>query len=170
MEDWTEKYRPKKLDEIVGNDNAIIELRKWANSWKEGKPKKNAVILSGKPGIGKTSVVIALAKDYGWTLLELNTSDARNAMKIKKVATSGAINETFDDQGRFISSNEGGRKLIMLDEADNLYERIEGGKDNQTNDLSDKGGKKAIVETIKISNQPIVLIAVSYTHLRAHET
>ena len=31
MEDWTEKYRPKNLEEIVGNHQAIIELKKWAN-------------------------------------------------------------------------------------------------------------------------------------------
>ena len=165
MEDWTEKYRPNTLDEIVGNDNAISELRKWANSWKNADHKKKAVILSGKPGIGKTSAVIALAKDYGWTLLELNTSDARNASKIKNVATYGALNETFDDHGRFISSRDGGRKLIMLDEADNLYERVEGGKSNIDNNFSDKGGKKAIIDTIKITNQPIVLIVNNYYNL-----
>ena len=165
MEDWTEKYRPDTLDEIVGNDNAISELRKWANSWRNNSPKKNAAILSGKPGIGKTSAVIALARDYGWTLLELNTSDARNATRIKNVVTYGAINETFDDQGRFVSSREGGRKLIMLDEADNLYERAVGGKNTKDDDLSDKGGKKAIIDTIKISNQPIVLIVNNYYNL-----
>ena len=165
MEDWTEKYRPGTLDEIVGNDHAVSELRKWANSWSNGVPKKRAVILSGKAGIGKTSAVIALAKDYRWTLLELNTSDARNASKIKNVATSGAINETFDDQGRFISSRDGGRKLIMLDEADNLYERIESSTDKKNDDLSDKGGKKAIVDTIKITNQPIILIVNNYYNL-----
>jgi len=161
MEDWTEKYRPKSLDEIVGNERAVIELRKWANSWIKGVPKKRAVILSGKPGTGKTSSAFALANDYGWTAVELNTSDARNATKIKNVATFGAINETFDDQGRFISSKSGGRKLIILDEADNLYERING-SDKTDEDFSDRGGKKAIVDTIKITNQPIILIVNDY--------
>lgn len=165
MIDWTEKYRPGNLDEIVGNEHAIIELRKWADSWVKGIPKKRALILSGKPGIGKTSAVIALAKDFKWTLLELNTSDARNALKIKNVATYGAINETFDDQGRFISSRTGGRKLIMLDEADNLYEKIGSSNDNIGDDLSDKGGKKAIIDTIKITKQPIILIVNNYYDL-----
>lgn len=161
MEDWTEKYRPKSLDDIVGNERAIIELRKWASSWKKSTPVKRAVILSGKAGIGKTSSAYALANDYGWTAIELNTSDARNATRIKNVATYGAINETFDDQGRFISSKDGGRKLIILDEADNLYERIEGSETNNE-DLSDRGGKKAIIDTIKITNQPIILIVNDY--------
>lgn len=106
MGDWTEKYRPKSLNEIVGNEKAIIELTKWANQWIEGKPNKKAVILSGKPGTGKTSSAIALANDFKWTMIELNTSDARNAIKIKKVATTGSINETFADDGSFISSKK----------------------------------------------------------------
>jgi len=164
MGDWTEKYRPNSLDEIVGNEKAIIELRNWASSWANKIPKKRAIILSGKPGTGKTSSALALANDFGWTPIELNTSDARNAEKIKKVATFGAINETFSDDGRFISSIDGGRKLIILDEADNLYEKSV--NNNQgCNDLSDKGGKKAIIETIKITRQPIILIVNDYYSL-----
>ncbi|MGF3584995.1 MAG: replication factor C large subunit, partial [Thermoplasmatota archaeon] len=164
MEDWTEKYRPKTLDEVIGNERAVIELRKWAKSWDSGTPKKRALILSGKPGTGKTSSAIALANDYKWALIELNASDARNATKIKRVATYGAVNETFDDHGRFISSKTGGRKLIVLDEADNLYEKIET-SDETEDDYSDKGGKKAIVDTIKITNQPIILIVNDYYNL-----
>ena len=165
MEDWTEKYRPKNLGEIVGNERAITELKKWADEWNRGNPKKRAVILSGSPGTGKTSSALAIAKDYGWPAIELNTSDARNATKIKNVATFGAINETFDDNGDFISSLKGGRKLIILDEADNLYEKIEKIKDKGKIDLSDRGGKKAIVDTIKITKQPIVLIVNDYYSL-----
>ena len=164
MEDWTEKYRPKSLDDIVGNEKAVSDLRKWAKSWDKDIPKKRALILAGKAGVGKTSCAYALAKDYGWQVIELNTSDARNACKIKAVATYGALNETFDDSGNFSLSKDGGRKIIILDEADNLYEKIQGSK-NIDNDLSDKGGKKAIIETIKITKQPIVLIVNDYYNL-----
>ncbi len=166
MEDWTEKYRPYTLDEVVGNDKAVTYLKKWAQSWEKGKPIKKAVILSGNAGVGKTSAAIALARDYNWTLIELNSSDARNAERIKKVATSGAVNETFDNNGNFVSSRKGGRKIILLDEADNLYERLKGSNsDKDSTDYSDKGGKKAIVETIKITNQPIILVVNDYYSL-----
>ncbi len=164
MEDWTEKYRPKTLDELVGNEKAIVELRRWAKSWSQGAPKQKPIILSGKAGTGKTSSALALANEQGWTTIELNTSDARNAQKIKDVATSGAVNETFSNDGSFISSKSGGRKLILLDEADNLYETRAASSDTSS-DLSDRGGKKAIVETIKITSQPIILIVNDYYSL-----
>lgn len=164
MEDWTEKYRPTSLDDVIGNERAITTLRSWAQSWKSAKiPKKKAVILSGKPGVGKTSCALALASNVGWTAIELNASDARNATTIKRIATTGAINETFDSSGAFLPRSKGGRKLIILDEADNLYERIE--KSTSGNDFSDKGGKKAIVETIKLTKQPIILIVNDYYQL-----
>src|SRR5512136_2711186 len=100
MEDWTEKYRPKTLREIVGNERALSTLRSWAQHWNQRTiPEKRAVILSGKPGTGKTSTALALAFDMGWTVLELNASDARNETAIKRVATAGAVNETFDSNG-----------------------------------------------------------------------
>jgi replication factor C large subunit len=157
MEDWTEKYRPKTLRDVIGNDRALSSLRVWAGRWNQGKlPEKRAAILSGKPGTGKTSSALALASDMGWTALELNASDARNETAIKRVALTGAINETFDRFGGFTSSRKGGRKLIILDEADNLYEKID--RSEGESSLGDKGGKKAIVDTIRATKQPIILI------------
>ena len=85
MEDWTEKYRPKSLDKVVANEHATIELKKWADEWNRHIPQKRAVIITGKPGIGKTSSALALANDFGWTAIELNASDTRNAIKIRNI-------------------------------------------------------------------------------------
>ena len=147
---WVEKYRPRTLRDIVGNNQAIAQMKKWAMDWDQGKPQK-PIILVGKPGCGKTSAARALANDMKWGVIELNASDVRNEKNIKRIAMVGAVNETFTDDGKFISSKFGGRKLIIFDEADNLYE----GKD-------DRGGKKAIVETIRVAKQPIILIGNDY--------
>ena len=157
--DWTEKHRPRSLKEVVGNGPGLGRLKAWAEAWSSGQvPEKRAVVLAGPPGTGKTSTALALAADMGWTPIELNASDARNSGTIRKVATAGALHHTFAADGSF-GDGGAGRKLIILDEADNLYERAgEGGLDESGSDLSDKGGKAQIVETIRTTRQPIVLI------------
>jgi replication factor C large subunit len=158
--DWTEKYRPISLSHIYGNNKAVQTLTRWAHDWDRGIPEKRGIILSGSPGIGKTSAALALANDMEWGIIELNASDVRSGDKIKSIATRGSLFETFTDTGEFIRAKEGGRKLIILDEADNLYERVSAGAgtDASGKDYSDRGGKRAIVETVKNTMQPIILI------------
>src|SRR3989449_2255464 len=150
MTTWAEKYRPKSLHEVVGNPTAVSELERWARSWEKGTPDRRAVILAGPPGTGKTSAAIALANDMGWTVVEMNASDRRNAEAVRQVAFRGATAQTFSDSGEFLTTAAGGRKLVLLDEADNLVGR------------QDTGGIGAIVDTIRRSGQPIVLIANDY--------
>ena len=209
-EDWTEKYRPRSLKEVLGTPKAVETMRLWAQRWTDGEPEVKALILSGEPGTGKTSAAMALAADFNWGSLELNASDARNKDTIEAVALSGSVNETFTSTGEFRPSREGGRKLIILDEADNLYERAGSGgagpeyrerlvrktgtrggdKDEGTGDgeqmvesagkkgretsgdagvtwevekvkvadMTDRGGKGAIIKTIRSTHQPVILI------------
>ena len=138
--EWTEKYRPAKLSEVVGNDKAIGELRAWAeaiNIGTESAKVKRAAILHGPPGCGKTSAAYALASDMGWEVIELNASDQRNEGVIKSIVGHASRSNTFSRRTR----------LIILDEADNLH-----GKE-------DRGGTRAITEIVKKSSQPVILIA-----------
>lgn len=143
--DWSEKHRPASLEDLVGNGKAIEELREWAESWNDGTPKERAVVLAGDPGVGKTSAAIALARDMGWGIIEMNASDTRNEEIVRRIAGSGAMNRAFGADGSF-TKEKGGRQLVVLDEADNLFGR------------EDRGGMKAIVEVIREAKQPIVLI------------
>ena len=149
MVDWAEKHRPRSLKDIVGNPTAIKELRAWADSW-EHRPVKKAVVLSGDAGVGKTSAALALARDMGWIALEMNASDARTAGRIKETAGRGATQQSFTASGDFLTAREGGRKLIILDEADNLFGN------------TDRGGAAQIAETVRETGQPIVLIVNDY--------
>ncbi len=153
QDEWTEKYRPRSLSDIVGNEAAVRSIRRWAESWTHGVPRTKAIVLRGEPGIGKTSAALALANDMGWDFIEMNASDHRNAASIKRVAGLGATGQTFSPNGEFLSSSKGRRKLIIIDEADNLFGR------------EDHGGAKAIVETIKEAGQPIILLVNDYREL-----
>ena len=135
--DWTEKYRPSSLSELRGNDKARDALREWADTWAD---HREAVILHGSPGVGKTSAAHALAEDEGWPTIELNASDSRTKDVIERVAGEAAKSGTLTAGGA-------GRRLVILDEADNLHGNV------------DRGGTRAITSLVKEANQPMVLIA-----------
>lgn len=151
--DWAESYRPRSLSEIIGNSHAIDQLRSWAESWAKGKPKKKGLIMIGDPGIGKTSAALALAADFGWDVVELNASDSRNAEAVDRIVGHGSRADSFSSDGSYRSIAEGRLKLIVFDEADNLF-------GNQ-----DKGGARSIVQALRETAQPIVLIVNDYYEL-----
>ena len=137
--DWTEKYRPQTLSAVVGHNKALEELKAWAVTWLHGIPENRAVVLYGKAGIGKTTTAHALAREMGWEVIELNASDQRTADVIEKVVGSAS------QMGNLTGSKT--KRLIIMDEADNIH------------GTSDRGGERAIVELIKKTNHPIILIA-----------
>ena len=137
--DWTEKYRPQTLLQVVGHNKAVEELKNWAQAWMRGVPEARAVVLYGRAGIGKTTAAHALAHDMGWEVIEMNASDQRTAEIIEKVAGSASQMNTLQGSGM--------KRLVIMDEADNIH------------GTADRGGEKAILELIKKTHQPIILIA-----------
>ncbi len=147
MADWTERYRPSTLSEVRGNDKARDAFAEWARSWDD---HREAVILHGSPGIGKTSAAHALASDLDWETVELNASDQRTADVIERFAGRAARNATLGGSaagGGASGGDTASRQLVILDEADNIHGNY------------DRGGASAITELVKESGQPIVLIA-----------
>ncbi|MYL15407.1 replication factor C large subunit [Halorubrum terrestre] len=147
MADWTEKYRPSTLSEVRGNDKARDAFAEWARSWDD---HREAVVLHGSPGVGKTSAAHALANDMGWETVELNASDQRTADVIERFAGRAARNATLGGSaagGGAAGGDTASRQLVILDEADNIHGNY------------DRGGASAITKLVKESGQPIVLIA-----------
>ncbi len=108
---WVEKYRPKRLDDIVDQEHVVRRLKAYVESG--NLPN---LLFAGPPGTGKTTAALCLAREmFGehWrdNFLELNASDERGIdvirTKVKNFARTRPI---------------GGApfKIIFLDEADNL--------------------------------------------------
>lgn len=109
---WIEKYRPQKLEDIVGNEETLVRLQAIA---KDGNLPN--LILCGPPGTGKTTSVHALAMEllgdsYKVGVLELNASDARGIDVVRNQIKSFAMNKVTLPPKR--------HKIIILDEADSM--------------------------------------------------
>jgi len=137
---WVEKHRPKKLNEVMGQATAVQQMERWAQEWAKGKPVKTALLVYGAAGTGKSAAASALAREFGWDLLEMNASDERTLKEIQRIAGTAATSGT-------LVGGAGGRRLVVLDEADNVH------------GTADRGGYKAIKELIEQTKNPLILIA-----------
>lgn len=111
MEVWIEKYRPKKFDDVLGQDIVIKGLKSYA-------AVKNMphLMFSGRQGTGKTASAYCLAREmFGdmWhqNFMELNASDERGIDTVRDKIKSFAKSAPIGDE-EF--------KIIFLDEADAL--------------------------------------------------
>ena len=99
MKNWTKKYQPKTLNDVVGQQKIKTSISKT-------KP----LILYGPTGTGKTSIIYAYAKEKNLELLEINASDVRN-----KNAIESKIGASIKQQSLFSKG-----KIILIDEIDAL--------------------------------------------------
>lgn len=131
---WSEVYRPQRVEQMVGNEDVRIAVVKWLSAWVSGsKP----LLLIGPPGVGKTTIVHALARQFDYDLVEMNASDVRNRDSIE-----ARIKPIFANTSLF-----GRRILLFLDEVDGISGR------------EDSGGLDALVELIKEPTVPVIMAA-----------
>ncbi|MFX0025960.1 MAG: AAA family ATPase [Candidatus Hermodarchaeota archaeon] len=115
---WVEKYRPRTFDEIVSQNIAVNNLRKFTNSG-----NMPHLIFSGPAGTGKTSTALIIAREmikgekYSRNVLELNASDTVRMDYVRSVI------KDFVSQKMIIDENS--LKFIILDEADNIPGQVQ---------------------------------------------
>ncbi len=107
--------------------------------------EKAAVLLEGPPGIGKTSIVYALANDFNMEVIETNASDTRTKATIEK-----RLKETTKTRGIMDYIAQSKEKLILIDEIDGIY------------GVQDRGAIPTVIELIQNTQFPIIMCSNEY--------
>ena len=130
---WIRKYLPVKLDQVIGQTIAILQIKDFI---KNNKGKK-ALFLYGPTGTGKTSCVQALCNENDFELVEINASDSRNKKSIEELLGAVVNQTSLFSKG----------KLILIDELDGISGR------------KDRGAVNAIKDIVSKSSFPIIFTA-----------
>ncbi len=126
---WLDKYKPKHLQDIKGQEKALLQLKKAVQD-------KKPALLYGPVGSGKTSSAYALAQDLQYEILEINASDFRDKESIHSIV-GGSLQQASLFQRE---------KLVLIDEVDGIS-----GSD-------DRGGVQAITSLLEKPGHAVVLI------------
>ncbi|KAH9819105.1 replication factor RFC1 C terminal domain-containing protein, partial [Melampsora americana] len=154
---WPMKYAPKALNELCGNKTQVEKLQNWLRDWPKNrkakftKPGKDGlglyrcVVLSGPPGVGKTTTAHLVSKLEGYDIIEMNASNTRS----KKLLEAGCRDITGNTGiGGFLESSEpkNEKLVLIMDEVDGMS-------------AGDRGGVGALNALIRKTRVPIIAIA-----------
>ncbi|MDX1797306.1 MAG: replication factor C large subunit [Candidatus Lokiarchaeia archaeon] len=137
--------------EKVNRENKRIREFNRTASEKDQKEEKRipsekaAVLLEGPPGIGKTSIVYALANDFNMEVIETNASDTRTRDALER-----KLKETTKSRGIIDFITESKEKLILIDEIDGIY------------GVKDRGAIPTVINLIQNTQFPIIMCSNEY--------
>ena len=164
---WTEKYRARKFTELVGDERTHRQTLRWLKAWDEVvfpgsvKPKmkvfndkdpnpqqhRKILLLTGPPGLGKTTLAHVCAKQAGYEVLEINASDDRSRDVVRGRIKDALGTETvrgIKEQGK---ARKAGRPVcVVVDEVDGV-----------TTGSSSSGGEggfvKALIDLVQLDQR-----------------
>ena len=142
---WVDKYKPQSIKDIFGNSQNIKKIQNWLKVFNnEVKPKKdfkNCILISGGPGIGKTSIAHIILKEAGYNTIEFNASELR-ASKI----ISEKLNTILSGKSIKMMFKKDIKTGIIMDEVDG----IESKRECSASDISDYINYSSIRQIAKL--------------------
>ncbi|KAJ8523102.1 hypothetical protein ONZ45_g367 [Pleurotus djamor] len=133
---WVDRYRPNRYIDLIGNERVARDVMSWVKLWdwcvfgrnNKGKkrardgeeelwdndeyhrPREKLLLISGPPGLGKTTLAHVVARQAGYEVIEINASDARSGQVVDE-----RIRPTLE-AGSTIRSKK--PVLLIIDEID----------------------------------------------------
>nr|XP_023026436.1 replication factor C subunit 1 [Leptinotarsa decemlineata] len=171
---WTEKYKPKDLKGIIGqqgDSSNMSKLQKWLKNWyrnqlpevrkKIPRPSpwaKNddgafykAALLSGPPGVGKTTTATLVSKDMGFDVVEFNASDTRSKRLLHEEVSQLLSTTTIAGFAAGKKTTDK-KRVLLMDEVDGMAGN------------EDRGGIQELINLIKNTSIPIICMCNDRNH------
>ncbi|XP_063459587.1 replication factor C subunit 1 isoform X7 [Pan paniscus] len=171
---WVDKYKPTSLKTIIGqqgDQSCANKLLRWLRNWQKSssEDKKHAkfgkfsgkddgssfkaALLSGPPGVGKTTTASLVCQELGYSYVELNASDTRSKSSLKAIVAESLNNTSikgFYSNGA--ASSVSTKHALIMDEVDGMAGN------------EDRGGIQELIGLIKHTKIPIICMCNDRNH------
>ena len=178
---WTEKYRAHKFTDLVGDERTHRAVLRWLKAWDpivfpgmaKPKAKKGAqeaamedrqqhrkiLLLTGPPGLGKTTLAHVCAKQAGYEVLEINASDDRSRDVVKGRIKDALGTETVRGVKEQNQARKAGRPIcVVVDEVDGVVTGSSGGG-------GEGGFMKALIDLVQLDQKTTTYAAGQETRV-----
>ncbi|XP_075886604.1 replication factor C subunit 1 isoform X2 [Nelusetta ayraudi] len=176
---WVDKYRPCSLKAVIGqqgDQSCASKLLRWLQNWhrhhsgEASKPAAarfgkfgggkddgsgyKAALLSGPPGVGKTTTAALVCEELGFSYVEMNASCTRSKNSLKEVVAESLNNTSIENFYKGTSQTVSSKHVLIMDEIDGMAGN------------EDRGGIQEMIGLIKNSKIPIICMCNDRNHMK----
>ena len=176
---WVEKYRPLASKNVIGQQGERSNMNKlkiWLRDWnshhlnnatgkKTSKPPPwgaaqdngawaKCALLSGPPGVGKTTTAYLVSKELGYDVVEMNASDTRS-----KKMLAGSVADTLNTTSVANMMGKGNENCGVTSKRVLLMDEVDGMAGNE-----DRGGVAELIQLLKMSKVPVIAMCNDRQH------